>query len=89
MNDTEEVDVVCPRCGHEHTIEIEPLHPNAPDKMYKLHEVENILGLARRTLRQLIYDGKLRAIKKGEGRTSHWLVYESSITQYQRSREKR
>ena len=87
MSDPTEILVTCPSCGHTHTIEVDnaDLQPN-PERMYKLKEVEKILGLSRRTLKQLIYDGKLAAEKTGDSQTSGWRVSESAIADYRRSR---
>ena len=87
MSDPKDILVTCPSCGHTHTIEVDSadLHPN-PERTYKLKDVEKILGLSRRTLKQLIYDGKLKAEKSGDSQTSGWYVSESAIAEYRRSR---
>lgn len=84
--------VTCPNCTHTHQVRLEEgdldrLRKNsADDRLYKLHEVENILGLSRRTLKQLIYDGKLEAEKLGDAANSPWMVSAAAITAYRRSR---
>lgn len=86
--------VTCPSCGHTHQLKLSeadlPLarNPNR-ERMFKLSEVVKILGLSRRTLKQYIYDGKLRAERDGNKPTSPWLVPESAIGEFRRSRGQR
>jgi hypothetical protein len=91
QDDAIELLITCPSCGHTHEVEVDagelPLVRNASrEKLFKLAEVEEILGLSRRRLKQLIYDGKLRA-ERGKGATSPWFVSESAIGEYRRSRK--
>jgi hypothetical protein len=76
----------CPNCGFE----LRPLEKNAGDpdeRMYTLSELETKLNLSRRTLKQLIYDKKLRASKLTEGPGAGWRVGESALAEFRRARE--
>lgn len=89
--DVIELLVTCPGCGHTHKVEILeddlPLHRNkAHEKLYTLKQLETILNLSRRTLKQLIYEGKLQASKHGDGPTSPWKVSESDLSAFRHSR---
>lgn len=81
--------VTCPRCNHTHAVrvteaDLTTLRKNSnDDRVYKLAEVETILGLSRRTLKQLIYDGKLKA-ERGKSRNSAWQVSATAIAEYRR-----
>jgi len=84
--------VTCPRCEHTHTIrlteaDLGKLRKNSgEDRTYKLSEVEKLLGLKRRTIKQLIYDGRLKAKKASDGPTSPWMVSAAAIAEYRRNR---
>lgn len=84
-----ELVVTCPRCDTTHVVEVpvDDLLPN-PDteKMYKLKEVERILNLSRRTIRQYISDGKLKATKFGADKRSAWRVSASDLREFRKSR---
>lgn len=84
-----ELIVTCPRCNTTHVVEVplDDLRPN-PDteKMYKLKELERILNLSRRTIRQYISDGKLRATKYGKDKRSPWRVSSSDLRAFRKAR---
>lgn len=81
--------VTCPRCNHTHAVrvteaDLTTLRKNSSDdRLYKLAQVETILGLSRRTLKQLIYDKKLKA-ERARGPTSPWKVSGAAIQAYRR-----
>ena len=88
-DDLIELVITCPKCDHTHTIGIPesdlPLQKNsARERLYKLKEVGEIVGLSRRTLKQLIYDGKLKAQKLTD--RGAWFVSASDLTSFRRSR---
>ena len=47
-------------------------------RMYKLTELETILGVTHRTLLNYVYDGKLKAIKIGQ----RWKVSEDEVRRF-------
>jgi len=51
------------------------------EKVYKLNEVAEILGLKVRTIRQWVHDGKIEAVKIPGGK--HWFVKESEVRRLQ------
>jgi excisionase family DNA binding protein len=52
-------------------------------KHYKLSEVEALLGVSRRTLKQWISDGKIKAVKLGGGgTTTPWRITESELQRF-------
>lgn len=79
--------VTCPNCEHTHTIELDEdqLLPNkSEERLYKLKDLETMLGLARRTLKRHIYDGRLRAFKPGRDR--RWHVRERDLRAFRQWR---
>lgn len=87
----------CPECGAEHDVTVyigptaAPVTPNKPttERMFTLKELEPILGLKNRQLRQLVYDGRLPATKFGSGTgRDPWRVRESDLVAFQRGRGK-
>lgn len=82
-----QVMVTCPRCEHTHTVEFDEreLVPNAAEeRVYLLQDLEDILKLSRRTIKQNIYDGRLKAYKPGRDR--RWHVKESDLLAFRRRR---
>ena len=51
------------------------------EKGYNLHEVADLLGVKVRTVRQWVYDGRIKAAKIPG--TSRWIVMESEIRRLQ------
>ena len=92
--DVEEVDVECPSCGYGFVVEVESEQDSPQSKpesgvdlgpWHKLSEVERRLGLARKAVKQRIYDGRLRAKKFGNAKGSPWHVSEQALQEYIRS----
>lgn len=88
MSDPVQIMVMCPRCDHTHMVEVDEadlVKNPAEERVYRLHDLERILGLSRRTLLQNIYDKKLKAFKPDVDR--RWHVKESDLTAFRRYRE--
>lgn len=86
---TTSVLVSCPSCAHVHRISVNnaDLQPNAGrERMYKISDVISLLGLSRRTIKQYIYDGKLRAQRFTDGPTSPWYISESALREFREAR---
>lgn len=86
--------ISCPRCEHSFRVEVElpsgaerDARPEA-EKLYSLRELEDILSLSRRTLREMVGDGRLKAFQAG-GRTSPWYVRASDLREFREKREGR
>lgn len=85
-----ELMVTCPNCQHSHVekVDLHLLEENpASERMYRLAELETILGLSRRTLKQLIYDRKLKAVKLTSGKVAAWQVSEGEVNRFKRERQ--
>jgi excisionase family DNA binding protein len=80
--------VTCPKCAHSHTVNIpESELPNSnSERYYRLAEIEKMLGVSRRTVKQWIYDKKLRATKpsEGESKGAPWFVSASDLAEFRR-----
>jgi len=81
--------VTCPKCAHSHTVNIPeselPSNPGS-ERYYKLREIQQMLGVSRRTVKQWIYDGKLKASKPSEGTSkgAPWFVAASDLEDFRR-----
>jgi excisionase family DNA binding protein len=77
---TEEIDVSCPKCRHDFTVELEevdtapaaptpnpPAPPSEPTRYYKLKEAGEILSVSRSALKRWIQNGTLKAVQFGSG----------------------
>lgn len=69
------------------TVTPNPPNPPGTERIFTLKELEPILGLKNRQLRQLVYDGELIATKwnSGKGRDP-WRVRESDLVAFQKRR---
>jgi hypothetical protein len=87
------LEVTCPECDEPLEVEVEvdlpdtqrppaPRTPSLPRRLYRLVELESILGLKRRSIRQLIQDGKLKAQKSSHDQRAPWLVAEADVQDY-------
>lgn len=79
--------ITCPKCEHTHTVEVQEndLKPNREEeKLYRLKDLQQILGLSRRTLKEHIYMGHLKAFKPGRDR--RWHIKASDLRDFRRWR---
>lgn len=90
---TVEILVTCPSCSHTHAVEVserEFVQPNGPtERLFKLDDIEEILGLSRVTLKRKIYSGELKATKQSDEHNSPWYVSESELKRYRKERERK
>ena len=49
------------------------------ERTYNTEKAAELLGITRRTLRQWIKDGKIKAYKYTNQPNGHWYIYESEI----------
>jgi predicted DNA-binding transcriptional regulator AlpA len=77
--------VVCPRCGYEHEAppprNVVPNEGTVHERVLKLSQVSEILGLAKNTLRRYIASGQLKATRK-PGHATPWLITESALADF-------
>jgi hypothetical protein len=80
--------VTCPSCDHTHTVQVNERDlPGADggERHYKLHELEKLFSVSRKTLKRWIYTGKLEAVKQGsvEG-GAPWYVSETALRNFRK-----
>lgn len=88
---TVQISTKCPHCGERVDVNVGPTRSRSDrgntERMYTLKDLEPILGLKNRQLRQLVYEGRLPATKFGSGSgRDPWRVRESDVIAFQKGR---
>ena len=78
-----DIDVTCPRCGHDHSIRAVVENPG-DDKFLKVTDVARMMGVGRQTVQRWINEKKIHAVR-ASGRTNPWLISMSSLADFRRT----